>query len=205
VHGPRPGALNQALMELGALVCTPVAPRCSECPVRARCSARRTGRTDSLPIARTRKAPRAMALCAVLVTGPGDPPRFWVVRSDAALFGGLWGLPSAAGASRDDARAALRSAGLVARVAAAPVTRVTHVLTHRRMTVTLWRASAADGRRGPARRLVDAQTLDALGVSRLTRKLLAASGALVTPSRRLRARRRSRSLGRGARRTPADE
>jgi A/G-specific adenine glycosylase len=49
----RVGAFNQALMELGALVCTPVAPRCGECPLRKRCQAQRLGLQESIPFRAT--------------------------------------------------------------------------------------------------------------------------------------------------------
>ncbi|MBC7172514.1 MAG: A/G-specific adenine glycosylase, partial [Polyangiaceae bacterium] len=45
VYGERPGALNQALMELGATVCTPSSPRCTECPIARACAARSKGAT----------------------------------------------------------------------------------------------------------------------------------------------------------------
>src|SRR5581483_7764612 len=41
--------LNQSLMELGALVCTPRQPKCLVCPVRSRCIAERTGKVEELP------------------------------------------------------------------------------------------------------------------------------------------------------------
>lgn len=49
---PRKGAgdFNQALMELGALVCTPAQPECSRCPLREHCEAKRQGRTHELPL-----------------------------------------------------------------------------------------------------------------------------------------------------------
>jgi A/G-specific adenine glycosylase len=43
------GSLNQALMELGALICTPNQPRCLHCPVRGLCVAFQTGRVEALP------------------------------------------------------------------------------------------------------------------------------------------------------------
>jgi A/G-specific adenine glycosylase len=52
----RPGDFNQALMELGAIVCLPRAPRCGLCPVAADCRARRSGRQESLPSLRRRPA-----------------------------------------------------------------------------------------------------------------------------------------------------
>jgi A/G-specific adenine glycosylase len=45
----RPGVLNEALMELGATVCTPANPRCSSCPVAKWCAARASDRQDSIP------------------------------------------------------------------------------------------------------------------------------------------------------------
>src|SRR5262249_21305074 len=45
----RVGSFNQALMELGALVCTPTQPRCAECPLAARCAARRLGLQEAIP------------------------------------------------------------------------------------------------------------------------------------------------------------
>jgi A/G-specific adenine glycosylase len=44
------GDFNQALMELGALVCTPTAPRCDDCPLAADCVARQLGRQDEIPV-----------------------------------------------------------------------------------------------------------------------------------------------------------
>ena len=52
----RPGDFNQALMELGAMVCTPTSPACERCPVAADCQALAGGLTGTLPV---RKAPRA--------------------------------------------------------------------------------------------------------------------------------------------------
>ena len=56
----RPGAFNQALMELGATVCTPAgAPRCADCPLHEDCRARAAGREQLLPVRGARRARRA--------------------------------------------------------------------------------------------------------------------------------------------------
>jgi A/G-specific adenine glycosylase len=52
----RAGDFNQAMMELGAIVCTPVAPACGHCPVAADCEARRRGLTAELPVRPPRRA-----------------------------------------------------------------------------------------------------------------------------------------------------
>lgn len=53
----RPGDFNQALMELGALVCTPTSPDCAACPVAADCVARRAGTAERLPVRKPRRTP----------------------------------------------------------------------------------------------------------------------------------------------------
>ncbi|HVQ34468.1 MAG TPA: A/G-specific adenine glycosylase [Candidatus Bathyarchaeia archaeon] len=55
VEGPHPGDLNQAVMELGATVCTPRSPECSRCPVAKSCRARSLGRQESFPAPPARK------------------------------------------------------------------------------------------------------------------------------------------------------
>lgn len=60
----RPGDFNQAMMELGALVCTPTSPACERCPVAADCVARAAGIAAELPV---RKAPRQPVLVTARV------------------------------------------------------------------------------------------------------------------------------------------
>src|SRR5690606_2603260 len=52
------GNFNQAIMELGALVCTPKSPHCLTCPVMERCEGRLAGRELELPVKTKAKAPR---------------------------------------------------------------------------------------------------------------------------------------------------
>lgn len=54
MHGDRPGDWNQALMELGALVCVPKKPRCAQCPISGSCAAFRIGETHRYPKAAKR-------------------------------------------------------------------------------------------------------------------------------------------------------
>ena len=174
VVGADPGALNQALMELGATVCTPRAPRCDDCPIRASCRARAADRVDTLPLPRTRAAKKRVHLVAVVATDPRGRP--WLVRSTEALFGGLFAPPMASGRSHADALRALREARLVGRIERRAVALVDHVLTHRVLSVRVFRGHA---RGRPSR---DRTTLDpaarAIGLSRLAERLVrAAEGA----------------------------
>ena len=62
-----PGAHNQAVMELGALVCTPRAPRCGACPLRTLCRAAASGTPEAFPLAARRVPPRRIHLAAGIV------------------------------------------------------------------------------------------------------------------------------------------
>lgn len=86
-----PGTFNQALMELGALVCLPKAPRCDQCPVVAWCAARAAGQETSLP----RRGPRfaVPSITAVFALLEGPEGVLLVRRVREELLGGLWALP----------------------------------------------------------------------------------------------------------------
>ncbi len=173
VVGERPGDLNQAVMELGATVCTPKKPRCEACPLSADCQALARDEVDSLPIKRALKTPKQVELAAVVATrGRGADRKAWLVKGDRPLFGGLWGVPMAEG----NARAALREAGLKARLQTEPIGQVEHELTHRRLRIDVYLASAARGTVSKNAQLFAPGSLDQIGVSTLTRKILERAG-----------------------------
>ena len=178
VRGSRPGALNQALMELGATVCTPRQPKCLLCPVREHCQAHARGEVDALPIPRRKTTPRPMACTAVVaLAGRGPGRRVWLVRGESNLFGGLWGLPMLAHeqAGDGDPRRVLRSSGLSARVRPEPVTTIEHILSHRHLCVDVYVAIASKGQTTDRRRSFAPSDLDSVGISSLTKKILEAT------------------------------
>jgi A/G-specific adenine glycosylase len=65
------GNFNQALMELGALVCSPTSPKCSVCPVAAFCKAREAGVAEALPVKAKAKAPRPVDVVAAVIMHEG--------------------------------------------------------------------------------------------------------------------------------------
>ena len=177
VRGPRPGDLNQAVMELGATVCTPTSPKCDACPIASACVAHGDGRQASLPVRRQRKPPRGVELVAVVPLARGGD-RVWMARGGDALFGGLWSLPSVEGTERAAARHALAAHAIVARVARDAAGTVEHVLSHRRLEVRVFRATAARAHPTDALRLLAPHDLGSVGVSRLTKKVLALAWSL---------------------------
>ena len=92
VRGPDPGDLNQALMELGALVCIPREPRCESCPVRRPCRGRAAGEVTSLPELPARKELRSEEWAVALARRNG---RYLLrQRRGEILLEGLWEFPS---------------------------------------------------------------------------------------------------------------
>ena len=65
----RPGDFNQAMMELGALVCTPTAPACERCPVACDCNALAAGLVHELPLRRRPRTTVPVTARVVLVVG----------------------------------------------------------------------------------------------------------------------------------------
>ena len=144
VRGPRPGDLNQALMELGATVCTPRNPTCPECPVRKFCDAQAMGDAESLPI--KKKKTKQTKIRAVAVWIERDGKILAVRRPETGLMAGLWELPSAELGAKDEAKervaeALEKAVGLEVRDPEA-VGQVEHLFTHRRLTLEVFRARA---------------------------------------------------------------
>ena len=67
----RPDLANEALMELGALVCTPKAPKCAKCPLRAACVSARDGRAQERPRPRAKAPEKAVVRTWLLVRSKG--------------------------------------------------------------------------------------------------------------------------------------
>jgi A/G-specific adenine glycosylase len=142
-RGPRPGDLNQALMELGASLCTSRAPHCQACPVARVCRARAAGDPESLPRKPARRAPRPVRGACALLLRRGRA--LAVRRPSQGLLGGLWDLPGGEIRAGEDARAGLARAlregvGLEVGGAALAVGRVRHVFTHRVLDLHVFRA-----------------------------------------------------------------
>lgn len=84
--------LNQSLMELGALVCTPKQPRCLLCPVAELCQARRQNRVEELPHAAPRPSPTARRFAAFVLS---HKARFLVQQRPAGIVNAhLWEFPN---------------------------------------------------------------------------------------------------------------
>ena len=89
----RPGDFAQAMMDLGATICTPTRPACVLCPLREACAAHAAGIADRLPAREPRRAKPVRAGTAFLaIDGAGRVGT--VIRPDKGLLGGMMALPS---------------------------------------------------------------------------------------------------------------
>jgi A/G-specific adenine glycosylase len=98
---------NQAVMELGALVCTPRGPRCSACPLAKVCCARAGGEPERFPLRAPKKAvPHRQMEVALVLDAAGH--LLLDQRPYKGFLGGLWELPKAERAAGKRAGTALR-------------------------------------------------------------------------------------------------
>jgi A/G-specific adenine glycosylase len=170
VDPQRPGDFNQALMELGATVCTPKGPTCLVCPVREHCQGFATGEPTRFPEVATRaKVRRAHARTAIVVN---DRQVLLERRPSEGLLAGLWQFPAL-----DDTRnveeldAHLQSAGVIA--ARGPTLgSVDHRFSHIAMTIEIVAYSFESASDLPENwRWVAVEELGDMALSRAMRKV----------------------------------
>ncbi|WP_420594698.1 A/G-specific adenine glycosylase [Deinococcus sp.] len=150
----RPGNWNEALMDLGATICTPKSPNCPACPLSAHCAAFKSGEPGAYPAAKKRTPVKAVDAVALLI---GDAHEAYLEQREGNLLGGLYGLPIEEG---EDALPRL----LTRLSAHSPqlLGTVTHSMTHRLVTLHVYAAQAEAPR----------QTVKERPLSRLDHKAL---------------------------------
>jgi len=153
VPATEPGTYNQALMELGATVCSPRAPKCAACPIQSMCGAFAEGRVEAYPtIRRTSTVPTVRVAFALIERRRKVLLMQRPARGVLAMF---WSLPGGElGTHADEAtglRDLFRSRGLPVRIGE-PLGRVDHTFSHRR-----WKGLILRGR--PAGTIRDREDL----------------------------------------------
>jgi A/G-specific adenine glycosylase len=172
---------NQALMELGAMVCTPRAPKCLVCPVRIDCEAFRLGLQERLPELPPRKASTRQVLAAAIVRSRGKVLLYQ--RQGAELMRGLWELPGGECGENEEPRAALvreaRERYGLRLEAGDQVARVRHTIMNRRITLHAFEARLRGrlARDDQTRVWLEPKNLTELPVSSMTLKVLRAAHA----------------------------
>jgi A/G-specific adenine glycosylase len=191
----RPGAFNQAVMELGQSLCLPRGPKCLQCPLRKMCRAHHDGSPEAYPEPRPRRASETRYLATAVLYRPYEsrpqpssprqakPDRHVALARglDEGLMDGLWNFPGAFGSSPDEAAARLQTrlhsltsgkfkwgsrSGLPR-----PVGRLRHGITYRSIVVDIYTAEFRENVANDSLRWVALSRLPRSAVSSLTRKI----------------------------------
>ena len=134
------GAFNEALMELGATVCTPSAPRCAVCPIASACAGR--SRADELPVKAAKAEAREVRVSLAIVERGG---KLLLEKRETGLLAGTWGLPWVEGGP-DELRAHVATlVGAPVQLRAQVRARAKHAFTHRRWDMRAYEASTRGG------------------------------------------------------------
>ncbi len=165
------GEWNQAMMDFGAMVCTPKSPRCGDCPLSAECRALAEGKVATLPVKRERTKQRERRLVYVMVVRDGRVALHQ--RAGRDIWRGLWEPflveDAAGGGPLLPAWAATAEPLLMG---------VRHVLTHQRLTCDFW-LLRADGALPPLPsdyRWVTMAEVDRYGLPRVVERVFGLLG-----------------------------
>ena len=184
------GDWNQAMMELGAMVCTPRSPRCLLCPVAKFCRARQLGNPESFPEKRKKREAVQIVLAAAVFSTPSGktlllpPPRAKAKDKPApddvaTLVSRMWHFPTVAIRKNPPAELGKFLADFLPAKNGAlplePLARVRHTVTYRNVTVFPFRIAIAKIPRIRGARSIMLEDFSALPVSNLTRKIARAA------------------------------
>jgi len=129
-----PGEWNQAMMELGATICTAKNPLCLHCPINKFCQGKENPR--AYPVSKERKQ-KAMQAVALVLLGPEG---VYLVERQGRALGGLWGFPSDEGTNLEPLISRLLGARGPSPLQPEYVGVVTHAFTHRRLRVQVYQS-----------------------------------------------------------------
>ena len=171
-----PGDLTQALMELGATVCSVTQPSCPACPLAPACAARAQGDSEAWPKKRARTPPKRIRAAAGLVSWRGLP--LLARRPATGLLAGLWEPLMVELTATDDAAltlaAAFRARAGLDAIVGERLGTVTHVFSHRHLSLEVFRVQCEGTPAvGEHYQAVGWHRPEDVGLSKLARKALA--------------------------------
>ena len=181
-----PGDWNQAMMELGATLCTPKSPQCLLCPVAQFCEGRKLGIAESLPEKRKKRATVEVTLAAAVFTDengwtlllPAPEERRNESLADyvPTLVSNMWHFPtvSVSGNAAAKLRAFLRKlirGAKIGNLRLAPADKVRHAVTYRSITILPFLINVKRLPRIKGAERVPLHDITVLPVSNLTRKV----------------------------------
>ena len=185
-----PGDWNQAMMELGAIICTPRSPQCLLCPVAEFCEARKLALTDVIPEKRLERTPVELILAALVLVDPAGhtlllpPPKRDVKAAGkhdvATLLSRMWHFPTIH-VEQDtvrELRAFVKGAifsGQKITPKLQALAKVRHAVTYRQITVLPFRMDVAALPLLSGSKKLKLTELATVPISNLTRKVAGAA------------------------------
>ena len=186
-----PGDWNQAMMELGATLCTPRSPQCLLCPINEFCEARKQGLTDVIPEKRSKRSTVEITLASLvlvdargktLLLAPPKSPRKSAAPDDVhTLVSRMWHFPTVAVQHGQGSKALTEFAekslfgGRKFRAVLVPSKKVRHAVTYRSITILPFRAEVEKLPRVSGAKALPLADLTSLAISNLTRKVACAA------------------------------
>ena len=191
LHQQSPGDWNQAMMELGATLCTPRSPQCLLCPVSEFCEARKQGLAEVIPEKRGKRSTVEITLASLVLVDPGGktlllaPPKSSgksAAPDDVhTLVSRMWHFPTIAvqqaRASAELMKFAKESLfrGRNLRTEFFPLKKVRHAVTYRSITIFPFRANVEKLPRVSGAGAFPLSDLSTVAISNLTRKVARAA------------------------------
>lgn len=148
VPADRPGDFNQAVMDLGATICTPGTPSCEKCPLQAECDAYAAGDAEDLPVLPRKNPPKVLDYTICLIFS-GD--RVLMRQRTEAMLRGLWVFPMIEGTpTLRQLPSAVRKLTKLAVSGVVSAGEAKHVFTHQVWQMQLYTMSVPEDAQVPA-------------------------------------------------------
>lgn len=148
VPADRPGDFNQAVMDLGATICTPGTPACEKCPLQAECDAYAAGDAEDLPVLPRKNPPKVLDYTICLIFS-GD--RVLMRQRTEAMLRGLWVFPMIEGTpTLRQLPSAVRKLTKLTVTGVESAGEAKHVFTHQIWQMQLYTMSGSEDAQAPA-------------------------------------------------------
>ena len=174
-----PADWNQALMELGEIVCTPQIPRCAECPLSGRCRSYAENLTGEIPAPRKKRLPVSVQIAAAILCDPQG--RTLLVKDpgahDGVVFSRLWQFPAVQVVASAEAELTkhIRETLGIDLLSLEPLAAARHAVTFRKITLLPFLAQLPQLPKRHRTRILALDRLRELPVSGATHKIAAAA------------------------------
>jgi len=171
-----PATFNEAMMELGATICTPKNIRCDQCPVRSHCQAFESGTTESIPLPKPRAKQKHMYCATVISTKAQGLGKTILLeqRPSTGMWANMYQAPTIERDDRAHTQVEVATHSGVEKETLEELGSFTHITTHRIVEFVVYRADSIKAGQNQAYRTLD--SLDQVAISNAQRKAFVLAG-----------------------------